>query len=82
MSANDQMEGENIELLSAVEDKHGGVVVDVEDPMDSLLFTSKLEASMSNWRQQVRYLARFSMQGYLFLHSLITNYLSDYYYYY
>ncbi|KAK7386066.1 hypothetical protein VNO78_32142 [Psophocarpus tetragonolobus] len=46
------MEGEKIELLSAVEDHHGGVVVHVEDPIDSTLFSSQLEASINNWKQQ------------------------------
>ncbi|CAJ1971614.1 unnamed protein product [Sphenostylis stenocarpa] len=48
------MEGERVELLSAVEDQYGGVVVNVEDqePLDSKLFSSILEASMNNWRQQ------------------------------
>ncbi|KAL2316544.1 hypothetical protein Fmac_030420 [Flemingia macrophylla] len=48
------MEVERIELLNGVEDHHGGVVVnfDVQEPMDSMLFSSKLEASISNWRKQ------------------------------
>lgn len=44
------MEGQNIEMLNAVEDKFGGVVINVKDPIDSMLFPSLLEASMSNWR--------------------------------
>ncbi|KAK7299817.1 hypothetical protein RJT34_10645 [Clitoria ternatea] len=46
------MDHESIELLSAVEDHHGGVVLNVEHPMDPLLFSSSLEASISNWSQQ------------------------------
>ncbi|KAG4964210.1 hypothetical protein JHK85_039185 [Glycine max] len=46
------MEGERIELLSGVEDHHGGVVVDVQDPMDSTLFSSILQASIYKWSQQ------------------------------
>ncbi|XP_020234374.1 nudix hydrolase 2 [Cajanus cajan] len=46
------MEVERIELLSGVEDQYGGVVVNIEDPMDSMLFSSILEASIFNWRQQ------------------------------
>ncbi|KAJ1415592.1 NUDIX hydrolase domain [Sesbania bispinosa] len=49
------MAGESIELLSAVEDKrYGGVNLDVavEDPIDSALFHSKLQAEISKWRQQ------------------------------
>lgn len=48
------MEAERVELLSAVEDQYGGVVVNVEnhEPMDPKIFSSILEASMYNWRQQ------------------------------
>nr|ACU24515.1 unknown [Glycine max] len=46
------MEGERIELLSGVEDHHGGVVVEVQDPMDSTLFSSILQASIYKWSQQ------------------------------
>ncbi|RDX66473.1 Nudix hydrolase 2, partial [Mucuna pruriens] len=53
MSSIEQVEGgERIELLSGVEDQHGGLLVNVEDPMDSKLFSSILEASIYNWRQQ------------------------------
>ncbi|XP_057726852.1 nudix hydrolase 2-like isoform X1 [Arachis stenosperma] len=43
-----------IELLKAEEDKHGGVVVnvEVEDPIEPLNFGSWLQASISNWSQQ------------------------------
>ncbi|XP_025667726.1 nudix hydrolase 2 isoform X3 [Arachis hypogaea] len=43
-----------IELLKAEEDKHGGVVVnvEVEDPIEPLNFSSWLQASISNWSQQ------------------------------
>jgi len=49
------MEGERVELFSVVKDQYGGVVVNVEDqePVDPKLFSSLLEASMCNWRQQV-----------------------------
>lgn len=49
------MEAERVELLSVVEDHYGGVVVSVEnqEAVDSELFSSILEASMYNWRQQV-----------------------------
>lgn len=49
------MEGESIEVFSAKEDKYGGIIltVIVNEPMeDSLLFASKLEASISHWKQQ------------------------------
>ncbi|XP_021805899.1 nudix hydrolase 2-like [Prunus avium] len=43
---------EQIELLSAVEDLHGGVVVDLKESMDSEVFSSLLRASMSQWKQK------------------------------
>ncbi|BAT80488.1 hypothetical protein VIGAN_03007600 [Vigna angularis var. angularis] len=48
------MEAERVELLSVVEDHYGGVVVSLEnqEPVDSELFSSILEASMNNWKQQ------------------------------
>ncbi|XP_009350938.2 nudix hydrolase 2-like isoform X1 [Pyrus x bretschneideri] len=45
-------EVEQVELLAAVEDLYGGVVVDVTEPMDSAVFTSLLQASLSQWRQK------------------------------
>lgn len=44
---------ENIDILDAVEDQHGGVIVNMEKPMESMLFSSLLQASISHWRQQV-----------------------------
>lgn len=54
-SAKDKVIGgeEGLELLSADEDQHGAVHVNIEDPMDPLLFASLLEASLSHWRQKV-----------------------------
>lgn len=46
------MESEKIEVISAEEDKHGGVILTVNKSMDSLFFASKLKASMSHWKQQ------------------------------
>ncbi|KAH9793749.1 Nudix hydrolase domain-containing protein [Citrus sinensis] len=40
------------ELLTAVGDLHGGVTVDMKKPMDSKVFSSRLRASLSLWRQQ------------------------------
>ncbi|PIA58314.1 hypothetical protein AQUCO_00500324v1 [Aquilegia coerulea] len=40
------------QLLTAVDDDHGGVIVDLKEPMNSHDFTSSLKASMLNWRQQ------------------------------
>lgn len=45
---------EQIELLNADDDLHGGVVVDMKDkPMDSEVFASLLKASLSHWKQKV-----------------------------
>lgn len=41
-----------VKLLDASEDAYGGVIVDMEEPMDSDLFASVLRASTSEWRQQ------------------------------
>lgn len=38
--------------LNAKEDSYGGVTVNVEEPMDSMVFASLLKLSMSNWRKQ------------------------------
>ncbi|CAL0307306.1 unnamed protein product [Lupinus luteus] len=44
----------SVELLSAEEDKHGGVTVNIDDPqpIHPLLFASSLKASLSHWTQQ------------------------------
>lgn len=47
------MHSKGIGLLRAVEDQHGGVIVNMDEPMDSLVFASMLEASLSHWREQV-----------------------------
>ena len=41
------------ELLSASDDDHGGIIVDMKEPMDPDVFHAKLRASLSLWRQQV-----------------------------
>ena len=43
-----------IETLRAVEDQHGGVIVSMEESMDSSVFAFLLEESISKWRQQVQ----------------------------
>ncbi|KAL5798124.1 hypothetical protein ACOSQ2_002944 [Xanthoceras sorbifolium] len=45
-------EVERIELLSSVEDAHGGVTVDVKESMDSKMFSLMLKTSLFYWRQQ------------------------------
>ena len=44
---------EQVELLSSDNDSYGGVVVKIEQPIDSKIFPSVLRASISQWRQQV-----------------------------
>ena len=44
---------EQVELLSSDNDSYGGVVVKIEQPIDSKIFPSLLRASISQWRQQV-----------------------------
>jgi len=40
-------------LLNAVEDRYGGVKVDVEDSMDCNDYVSLLRDSITQWRKQV-----------------------------
>ncbi|XP_065615738.1 nudix hydrolase 7 isoform X2 [Quercus suber] len=47
-----QQRVQQVELLSSVNDLYGGVVVNIEKPMDSEVFPPLLRASMSHWRQQ------------------------------
>lgn len=53
LAKEEEVRGKGIGLLSAVEDQHGGVIVNMEEPMDSLVFASQLEASLRQWREQV-----------------------------
>ncbi|XP_020268036.1 nudix hydrolase 2-like isoform X2 [Asparagus officinalis] len=43
---------ENLKLLTAVNDHHGGVVVELKAPMDAAAFVQSLRASIAYWRQQ------------------------------
>jgi hypothetical protein len=47
------------EQLNPVNDSYGGVIVNVEQPMDSKVYSTLLRASMSQWRQQV-YIVSFN----------------------
>ncbi|XP_012571794.1 nudix hydrolase 2 isoform X2 [Cicer arietinum] len=49
---NEEVRDKGIGLLKAVEDQHGGVIVNMEEPMDSFVFASLLEASISQWKRQ------------------------------
>ncbi|KAK7304856.1 hypothetical protein VNO77_42747 [Canavalia gladiata] len=48
----EKMRGKGIGILRAVEDQHGGVIVNMEEPMDSSVFASLLQSSISQWREQ------------------------------
>ena len=45
--------GAEVQLLPAVNDAFGGVIVEMKTPMDASAFLRSLRASMDNWRQQV-----------------------------
>ncbi|OVA10823.1 NUDIX hydrolase domain [Macleaya cordata] len=42
----------HVGLLTASNDNHGGVTVEMKEPMDSEVFVSSLRASIIQWRQQ------------------------------
>lgn len=69
--AKEEMGYRGISLLNAVEDRHGGVIVNMEEPLDSVVFASSLKASLSNWRQQVECQICNNITSYL---SNIINY--------
>lgn len=46
-------EVQQVELLDATEDDHGGVIVEMDKPMNSEVFVPILRASISHWKQQV-----------------------------
>ena len=46
-------------ILSAKNDAHGGVIVEMKDPMDSQAFVTLLRASLLKWKQQVITFAAF-----------------------
>ncbi|KAK7393786.1 hypothetical protein VNO78_22350 [Psophocarpus tetragonolobus] len=48
----EEVPNKGIGTLRAVEDQHGGVIVKMEEPMNSSVFASLLEASISQWREQ------------------------------
>ncbi|XP_020959308.1 nudix hydrolase 2 [Arachis ipaensis] len=43
---------QQIELLTSTDDDHGGVIVELDKPMDSTTFVPILRASISHWKQQ------------------------------
>lgn len=48
--------GGAVGLLTGANDTHGGVIIDMKEPMDPANFVSSLRASISQWRKQVNYL--------------------------
>ncbi|XP_057732705.1 nudix hydrolase 2-like [Arachis stenosperma] len=44
--------GIEFQLLRAVEDQHGGVVVNIDETMDTLVFASMLDVSLARWKEQ------------------------------
>lgn len=49
----DEQVFQDFKLLNAVDDRYGGVIVEVREAMDSALFGSVLRASIAQWRHQV-----------------------------
>jgi len=54
LAKEEEVPSKGINTLRAIEDQHGGVIVNIENPMDSSVFSSLLEASISQWREQVQ----------------------------
>ncbi|KAF7803869.1 Nudix hydrolase 2 [Senna tora] len=48
MAAKD--EGQQVKLLPSTNDDHGGVIVEMDEPMDSTSFISILRASLAHWK--------------------------------
>lgn len=42
-----------IEPLPFVNDKHGGVIIEMKTPMDPGVFSAYLKAALAKWREQV-----------------------------
>lgn len=49
LTAEDQVQ--QVKLLTSTDDDHGGVIVEMDQPMDSTTFVSILRASISHWKQ-------------------------------
>ncbi|KAK5820021.1 nudix hydrolase 10-like [Gossypium arboreum] len=43
---------QQVELLNGVEDSYGGIILNMEEPMESEAFVYSLRASISQWKQQ------------------------------
>lgn len=44
---------EYVKILPAINDAHGGVIVDLKEAMDPQVFAALLRSSLSQWKQQV-----------------------------
>lgn len=53
-SSVEQISGQQIDMLNAVDDAFGGVIVEMKEPMNSNVFDTLLRASISGWREQVQ----------------------------
>lgn len=60
-------------LLPASDDVHGGVIVDMTEPMDPNIFLTMLRASISQWRQQVLILIKFPLKVDVFLFDVFLD---------
>jgi hypothetical protein len=47
---------ECVEILPSTNDAHGGVIVDLKDPMDPEIFATLLKSSLLQWRKQVTFM--------------------------
>jgi hypothetical protein len=45
--------GADVEPLPFVNDKHGGVIIEMTTPMDPQVFSASLKSALSKWREQV-----------------------------
>jgi hypothetical protein len=48
--------GANVEPLPFVNDKHGGVIIEMTAPMDPQVFSASLKSALSKWREQVLFI--------------------------
>lgn len=62
------------ELLSAVNDEHGGVIVELKEHMDPNVFLTLLRASILQWKLQVYYSNHFPCVNLAWLIYLIFAY--------
>ncbi|KAK7303422.1 hypothetical protein RJT34_14328 [Clitoria ternatea] len=51
MAAEDQVQVQQVKLLTSTIDDYGGVIVELDQPMDSATFIPILRASVSHWKQ-------------------------------